>query len=56
MAAVSDSEAVVPASKLAATRAEIAKLQRLLGKKILKNEILKEAAEFVVVKSFRTFR
>jgi transposase-like protein len=41
--AVSAGEAVVPASELAAARAEIAKLQRVLSKKTLENEILKEA-------------
>ena len=35
--AVSAGEAVVPASKLAAARAEIAKLQRVLGKKALEH-------------------
>ena len=43
--AVSAGESVVPASELAAARAEIAKLQRVLGKKTLENEILKEAVE-----------
>lgn len=38
-------EAVVLASALTVARAEIAKLQRVLGKKILENKILKEAAE-----------
>ncbi|MDP9896341.1 hypothetical protein J2W32_005417 [Variovorax boronicumulans] len=33
----------VPASELAAARAEITKLQRVLGKKTLENEILKES-------------
>ena len=33
LTAVSAGEAVVPASELAAARAEIAKLQRVLGKK-----------------------
>lgn len=37
--------AFVLASELAAARAEIAKLQRVLGKKPLENEIVKEAAE-----------
>ena len=45
LTAVSAGEAVVPASELAAARAEIAKLQRVLGKKTLENEILKEAVE-----------
>ena len=44
-------EAVVAASELAAARAEIAKLQRVLGKKILENEILKEAVEYAAKKS-----
>ena len=35
---VSAGEAVLPASELAAARAEIAKLQRVLGKKTLENE------------------
>lgn len=45
LTAVSAGEAVVPASELAAARAEIAKLQRVLGKKTLENEILKEAVD-----------
>lgn len=49
--AVSAGEAVVPASELAAARAEIAKLQRILGKKTLENEILKEAVEFASAKN-----
>ncbi len=44
-------EAVVPASELAAARTEIAKLQRVLGKKSLENEILKEAVEYAAAKS-----
>lgn len=50
LTAVSAGEAVVPASKLAAARAEIAKLQRVLGKKTLENEILKEAVEYAAGK------
>ena len=50
LTAVSAGEAVVPASELAA-RAEIAKLQRVLGKKALENEILKEAVEYAAEKS-----
>lgn len=46
LTAVSSGEEVVPASELAVARAEIAKLQRVLGKKTLENEILKEAVEF----------
>ena len=41
--AVSAGVAVVPASELATARAEIAKLQRVLGKTSLENKILKEA-------------
>ena len=45
LTAVSSGEAAVPACELAAARAEIAKLQRVLGKKTLENEILKEAVQ-----------
>jgi transposase len=37
---------VVPASELAAARAQIAQLQRMLGKKTMEAEILKEAVDF----------
>ena len=50
--AMSAGEAVVPASELAAARAEIAKLQRVLGKKTMENEILKEAVEFAAAKKW----
>ena len=50
--AVSAGEAVVPASELAAARAEISKLQRVLGKKTLENEILKEAVEYAAEKKW----
>ena len=50
--AVSAGEAVVPASELAAARTEIAKLQRVLGKKTLENEILKEAVEYAAEKKW----
>jgi len=50
--AVSSGQAVVPASELAAARAEIAKLQRVLGKKTLENEILKEAVEYAAEKKW----
>ena len=50
--AVSAGEAVVPASELAAARAEIDKLQRVLGKKTMENEILKEAVEFAAAKKW----
>jgi hypothetical protein len=49
---VSAGESVVPASELAAARAEIAKLQRILGKKTLENEILKEAVEIATEKKW----
>ena len=49
---VSAGEAVVPASELAAARAQIAKLQRVLGKKTLENEILKEAVEYAAEKKW----
>jgi len=52
LTAVQAGEAVVPASELAAARAEIAKLQRVLGKKTLENEILKEAVEFATEKKW----
>ena len=43
--AVSAGEAVVPAS-------ELAKLQRVLGKKTMENEILKEAVEYAAEKKW----
>jgi transposase len=49
---VSAGEAVVPASELAAARAEIAKLQRILGKKTVENEILREAVDVAVEKKW----
>lgn len=52
LVAVGAGEAVVPASELAAGRAEIAKLQRVLGKKTLENEILKEAVEIAAAKKW----
>jgi transposase-like protein len=52
LVAVGAGEAVVPASELAAARAEIAKLQRVLGKKTLENEILKEAVEIAAEKKW----
>lgn len=45
LTAVSAGESVVPASELANARAQIAQLQRLLGKKTMEAEILKEAVE-----------
>lgn len=52
LTAVSAGEAVVPASELAAARVEIAKLQRILGKKTLENEILKEAVGYAAEKKW----
>lgn len=39
-------EEVVPASELSAALKQIRELQRLLGKKTMENEILKEAEEY----------
>lgn len=46
LTAVKAGETVVPASQLTAAIREIKALQRLLGKKTLENEILKEAVEY----------
>jgi len=43
-------EAVVPASEYQEAQRQIKELQRLLGKKTLENEILKEAVEVVRTK------
>ena len=45
MSAVSAGEEVVPASELSDALKQIRELQRLLGKKTMENEILKEAVE-----------
>lgn len=45
LTAVSAGESVVPASELASARAQITQLQRMLGKKTMEAEILKEAVE-----------
>ena len=45
--AASAGEEVVPASELRAAQQQIRELQRLLGKKTLENEILREAVERV---------
>jgi transposase len=45
LTAVGAGETVVPAAELEAARRQIRELQRLLGKKTLKAEILKEAVE-----------
>jgi len=52
LTAVSAGEPVVPASELAAARAEFSKLQRILGKKTVENEILKEAVELAAEKKW----
>tara|TARA_Y100000296_G_C5086880_1_gene212833 strand:- start:150 stop:371 length:222 start_codon:yes stop_codon:yes gene_type:complete len=46
LTAVKAGETVVPASELAAAIKEIKELQRLLGKKTMENEILREAVEW----------
>ncbi|WP_121500658.1 IS3 family transposase [Entomohabitans teleogrylli] len=46
LTAVASGEEVVPASELAAANKQIRELQRLLGKKTMEAEILKEAVEF----------
>jgi transposase len=46
LTAVTAGEDVVPASKLASANKQIRELQRLLGKKTMEAEILKEAVEF----------
>lgn len=51
LVAVHSSESVVPASELAAARAQIAQLQRMLGKKTMEAEILREAVELAREKS-----
>ena len=56
LTAVSAGESVVPASDLAAARAQIAQLQRLLGKKTMENEILKEAVEIAREKMYGPLR
>ncbi|EIM8647947.1 IS3 family transposase [Escherichia coli] len=46
LTAVAAGEHVVPASELAAAMKQIKELQRLLGKKTMENELLKEAVEY----------
>ncbi|HCP4814861.1 TPA: IS3 family transposase [Escherichia coli] len=46
LTAVAAREQVVPASELAAAMKQIKELQRLLGKKTMENELLKEAVEY----------
>ena len=45
LTAVAAGEQVVPASELAAAMKQIKELQRLLGKKTMENELLKEAVD-----------
>ncbi|VAT81515.1 IS2 repressor TnpA [Klebsiella variicola] len=46
LTALAAGEQVVPASELAAAMKQIKELQRLLGKKTMENELLKEAVEY----------
>ncbi|WP_187642926.1 IS3 family transposase [Escherichia coli] len=46
LTAVAAGEQVVPASELAAAMKQIKELQRLLGKKTMENELLKDAVEY----------
>ncbi|EFF77305.1 transposase [Achromobacter piechaudii ATCC 43553] len=45
LSAVSSGEEVVPASELSEALAQVRELQRLLGKKTMENEILREAVD-----------
>ena len=55
LTAVAAGEQVVPASELAAAMKQIKELQRLLGKKTMENELLKEAVEYGRAKHFQQF-
>ena len=46
LTAVAAGEQVVPATELAAAMKQIKELQRLLGKKKMENELIKEAIEY----------
>ncbi len=46
LSAVSAGEEVVPASELAEALKQVRELQRMLGKKTMENEILREAVEY----------
>ncbi len=46
LSAVSAGEEVVPASELADALKQVRELQRMLGKKTMENEILREAVEY----------
>ena len=52
LTAVASDEEVVPASELAAVNKQICELQRLLGKKTMEAEILKEAVDFGQAKNW----
>lgn len=52
LTAVGTGEAVVPAGELEAARRQIRELQRLLGKKTMEAEILKEAVDFAQTKKW----
>jgi len=52
LTAVTVGEEVVPASKLAAATKQIRELKRLLVKKTMKAEILKEAVEYARIKKW----
>ena len=52
LTAVAAGEQVVPASELASAMKQIKELQRLLGKKTMENELLKEAVEYGLQKKW----
>ncbi|EPE1685459.1 IS3 family transposase [Escherichia coli] len=56
LTAVAAGEQVVPASELAAAMKQIKELQRLLGKKTMENELLKEAVEYGLCKKVDSAR
>ena len=52
LSAMQADEAVVPASEVQALQQQVKELQRLLGKKTMENEILKEAVEVARTKKY----
>ena len=52
LAAAGAGDSVVPAGELEAARRQIRELQRLLGKKTMENEILREAVDFAQEKKW----
>jgi len=56
LSAVKAGEEVVPASEVKALKARIRELERLLGKKTMENEILKEAVEIAREKKLLLLR